>query len=299
MNPEEKIKIHFFYIVVILIMIITLVITDRWTGQGNFTEYLSNAATMTSLVLGLVAIFYSFISNDGLSKGLGNIISAADTISSSKEKLNEFLSQANQLKTASEENSMKLENISGEVQMNVSNLQSTLELLSSQTTSLHDVVTGIPQRFDELKESFSETAEEIRSSRANSSAQVYTNTNLTEGQVKYFLARSSVSGVALAYASILSCELKREMSLPDLKNVLEVTNTLYLHGYLVAMSAIGIINAQPVAGKIRVFSITRVHESLKSDVRAALYERIDASFKTARSKEEWKKRIIELEKFFT
>jgi len=67
-DKYEKIKIHFFYCILILVIAIIAIATDRWTAQKDFTAYLSNAATMTSLLLGLVAIFYSFISNDGLSK---------------------------------------------------------------------------------------------------------------------------------------------------------------------------------------------------------------------------------------
>ena len=40
---------------------------------------------MTSLVLALVAIFYSFIANDGLSKSLGNISAVANEVKESKE----------------------------------------------------------------------------------------------------------------------------------------------------------------------------------------------------------------------
>ncbi|MDZ4057086.1 MAG: hypothetical protein U1D69_08985, partial [Polynucleobacter sp.] len=59
----DRISLHFKYCVLILGMIIIAVATDRWTARQDFTTLLSNAATMTSLVLALVAIFYSFISN--------------------------------------------------------------------------------------------------------------------------------------------------------------------------------------------------------------------------------------------
>ena len=56
----EKLSLHFKYCGFIAVMVVVAIATERWSTSKDFTTYLSNAATMTSLLLGVVAIFYSF-----------------------------------------------------------------------------------------------------------------------------------------------------------------------------------------------------------------------------------------------
>ena len=74
--------------------LIIALITEKWSSKEGFTSYLSNAATLTSLLLGLVAIFYSFISNDSLSRGLGGITVVSKEIGEAREMIAGYLQQA-------------------------------------------------------------------------------------------------------------------------------------------------------------------------------------------------------------
>jgi hypothetical protein len=89
----ERLVLHFRYCGLIAVMIFIFVVTDRWTDKGDFTSYLSNAATMTSLILGVVAIFYSFISNDGMSRSLGSVNTVADEVRQVRGDIKEFAQQ--------------------------------------------------------------------------------------------------------------------------------------------------------------------------------------------------------------
>ncbi len=114
-TENEKLRIHFAYCVAILLLAIVAIATDRWSTQAKFTEYLSNAATMTSLMLGLVAIFYSFIANDGLSKSLGNINHVSQAVDESKREISEYLALTRTALAAGERNNEVMSAVSAEV----------------------------------------------------------------------------------------------------------------------------------------------------------------------------------------
>ena len=122
-NDAERIALHFKYCALILVMIIVAVATDRWTAQKDFTAYLSNAATMTSLVLGLVAIFYSFISNDSLSKSLGSITTVATEVRDAKAEISRYVDLSKQATGASADNAALLKDASESVGTSLSSLQ--------------------------------------------------------------------------------------------------------------------------------------------------------------------------------
>jgi len=106
-NDCERLQLHFYYCGLIAAMIVVFLISDRWTGQANFTAYLSNAATMTSLLLGVVAIFYSFISNDGMSRSLGSIHMVTDEVRQVRSDIKGFAQQINtSTETATENNKL-------------------------------------------------------------------------------------------------------------------------------------------------------------------------------------------------
>jgi GTP1/Obg family GTP-binding protein len=122
----EKLRLHFIYCAIILGLVIVAIATDRWTAQQNFTEYLSNAATMTSLVLGLVAIFYSFISNDGMSRSLGNINNVSSQVGQVRDEIADFVKLTEQATTATRSSAGQMQGLSDKVERDLAALTQTL-----------------------------------------------------------------------------------------------------------------------------------------------------------------------------
>ena len=87
-------KYNFAYITLILLVALLVVIAHKWTPQPRFTEYLSNAATLASLLLALVAIVYSFVSSESISKSLGQISLISRDVQASKDEVREFVGTA-------------------------------------------------------------------------------------------------------------------------------------------------------------------------------------------------------------
>ena len=83
--PENKcvnrtIKIHFGYVVSILVAIIIVLLTKKWAEIPNLANYLNFALGVASLVLAVVAIVYAFFANNSFNVTVSKLESAATTI---------------------------------------------------------------------------------------------------------------------------------------------------------------------------------------------------------------------------
>src|SRR5256885_13949970 len=84
---EEKYKIHAFYILTILIAVIIILLTIRWTGIPNLVEYITFALTLTSLVLAALAIIYAFYSNSSFSQNISTLNNVSRDVSDTAKEL--------------------------------------------------------------------------------------------------------------------------------------------------------------------------------------------------------------------
>ncbi len=94
---ERQIKLYWLVIVVILIISV-FVFIETSNSHANLVQYFSFAGSITSLVLGLIAIFYSIISSQESTKSFGKLNEAvvkiekgADTIQNASETINSRL----------------------------------------------------------------------------------------------------------------------------------------------------------------------------------------------------------------
>lgn len=80
-------KTHFYYIVGILVAFIVLLATFEWAGIKDLASYFTFAMTLTSLILAILAILYSFLSSSGLASYVSELRIISKGISSSTDKL--------------------------------------------------------------------------------------------------------------------------------------------------------------------------------------------------------------------
>lgn len=260
MNTEnEKLKLHFIYLVSILVFVLVIVSTGLWTNQEKFTEFLGNAATMTSLVLGLVAIFYSFISNDGLSKSLGNILLVSDEIRRFKDQISEFIIQAKDINENEGSNVKKLEEASASVATVVNELSGALSAITERTALLQESVAVLPSRFEQLENRFDEVSK--NNTVPNDTAS--TLNHWTSDDVKQFLERSSLSANLLTYACCIASRKKIEISPDKVAEVLGTNNKNFLHGFFWSMYACGLITRSSVRSKDRTYKINLISDELQ------------------------------------
>jgi len=70
---KKELKIHGFYIISILIAIIICLAAFQMGDNEKMIEYISFAATISSILLAVIAIIYSFYSNSAMSQSLGSL----------------------------------------------------------------------------------------------------------------------------------------------------------------------------------------------------------------------------------
>lgn len=94
---EKNIKVYWLVIIVVVIISVFVFIETSNTN-ANLVQYFSFAGSITSLVLGLIAIFYSIISNQESTTNFGKLKEAvtkieegATTIKSVSETINSRL----------------------------------------------------------------------------------------------------------------------------------------------------------------------------------------------------------------
>lgn len=86
---EEKYKIHGFYIISILVMIIIMLIAVEWSEVEGLIDYITFSLTLTSLILAVLAIVYSIISNTSFGKIIHNLNESSSNLKNTSQQIDE------------------------------------------------------------------------------------------------------------------------------------------------------------------------------------------------------------------
>lgn len=140
MKKPFRAHLHYRYWLLILGLFILFLTTEKWSDSQQFTTYLANAATLTSLMLGLSAIFYSYISNESLSVSLGMVSSISKSI---REVENNAISTLEESKTSNR------------------SLKSTTTDLSEAARSLGSTLTDLRDLADSLNATSSSLSDHV------------------------------------------------------------------------------------------------------------------------------------------
>ncbi len=250
---NSSIKIHFWYVAGILIGLLILVMTDRWTDKANFTVFLSNAATLTSLVLGVVAIFYSIMANADLSKSLGNISRVSEEVVATRSAMGDFIRESQSLVASGKSNAEALQAASSTVGKDIGHLEEVLETLRTESQQLRESVVPIPTRIDELAAKISGVMPQPAPVYP-AKEQPSVTSNIDKESL---LRRTSLVGIAALYGLALAHRRKQPFDCMAISEKVGFEAS-YLHGFAVALHSLGALHIKPVDGKPRSFEITKV-----------------------------------------
>ncbi|GAA0412702.1 hypothetical protein ACFOY5_04520 [Massilia aurea] len=244
-KEHNSLQIHFFYTVVILVGIILILATRNWTSLPGFTEYLSVAATITSLVLGVLAIIYSFVSSNSMNGSLGSIQASAQDISNIGTSLRTVVAGGQTLQDRAEKRNEELHLLIGE-------LRATIETVSNKTSEIAGRLDTFPSQFGELRDEVRKRAPVERV--LNGSEELRTMWNAEK--IKTFLAKSSL--LALVAMKALS-DAKQNKSYCDLKILFEKSlNFQYVYGTLICAQSAGILKYEFPDDKVLMFGKARL-----------------------------------------
>ncbi|RHX83624.1 hypothetical protein [Leptospira stimsonii] len=208
----KNITIHFYYTSGILLTIIIILLTIQLSTDSNTVNYISFGATLTSLFLGLIAIFYSIVSNSTLTNSLQllsnaslNMSSASTTIETNASHLKEVINQ--------------IPTIVGKVEAKVDQSNLLLQNISQKNDNKDLEVTSKGENTTSTKK-----------------------VEINEALSKQILSASSTYGLFSIYICYKSFTTKKAF---DLKELLKLGKHeslyLYFFGYTVAMGSIGVL----------------------------------------------------------
>jgi hypothetical protein len=103
------------------------------------------------LLLGLVAIFYSFISNDSLSRGLGGITIVSQEIGEAREKIASYLQQAEAANHALTSSKGSLDETKELIAADLKGLGELLNEVREESRGLMQIVNNIPKRLEKVE----------------------------------------------------------------------------------------------------------------------------------------------------
>jgi hypothetical protein len=195
-------SIHLYYIIGILVGVLILVSAIKFGGNEKLVEYVLFALAVTSLILTLVTIIYSFISSASLSNSLGSLMN----LSSNVEKSSKTIEQA-----------------SNELS----------EKISIIPTQIESVAKKVEMLGGELKELY------VRS-KAEEKGKIKPEM-LSDNIISNFVSTSSTYGLLILYAFSLSKEKDRPFNLDDLCKTAQMSID-YVFAYAVAVASFDVID---------------------------------------------------------
>jgi len=295
-SEKPRLVLHFFYCTVFLVFCLVLVATDRWTEKNNFTEYLTNAATMVSLVLGLVAIFYSFIANDGLSKSLGNISQVSSEVAQTKGEISEYLKLTREAVKAGEKSEETMRSVSSGVNATLSSLSAAMDAINTQTNKLHESMDALPTRFDKLETTIKETNRKLGEKGVAPSTTPPKADKSAIGNVTRFLEISSLSANLFTYACVLAHRRERQLSIRNFCDAVGLDLTNYFNGFRACMHATDLIDSVLVPDTTLIFTVKKVHPELSAETESYINAFIDRNFKDKPEvKASWRTKLVAVE----
>lgn len=222
-SETNTIKIHFRYVVLILVAIIIVILSCRLSDNQSFVDIVSFAGTLTSIILSVLAIFVTVLSNDSLSNLMERIRGLTDSI--------------NPLKIKVDESSEKMKNT-------IDELNKTNQELKDSSHSINIVIQNLEKNIcDQVKCIENKMDKLLSPSSDSTSTHHYMET--CELNVNYFVESTSFFGLQVLYCCALIEKSKKNLYLSDFCSKIGGSlndNAYYAWGFLVAAKSAGYID---------------------------------------------------------
>lgn len=248
-------KLHLCYICGICIFLIIELATYICIQSDHSVEiisYISFASTLSSLILSVVAIIYAIVSNNKGELQYGKIDSASSKIT---ESVSEFSKKSKELTKGLSDVLIKLDevkNISIETRdsvslMNRAGLSNPKDTQSDIKQSLSsDQTYGSIDRSDEGD--VDDKEDQIAEARNQASQ------DTIDRVVSGFVNTGSFVGNLSLLACVYSRDFNKPFSGSDIFPPSQQDNNMYIFGYIIASTSLGVVTAQSINDKFQVIS---------------------------------------------
>lgn len=254
-DNDKCVRIHLGYWIFMLLMSLIFVITARFTDARNFTSYIGNASVLISLVLGLVAIFYSFVSNNGLAQVVGTISQSSSSLQESRRSMDMILQSTVDATRVLNDSASSISKAS----------EMTLDSLEKLGDHLNDIKTDSAA-----------TRAEIAAIRDRVEAGVpkpMGNTHRpepTDAFVDNFLKWGTINANLLCYASVLAAESGKILVIKTFCDAIKRNVPSYSNGFLACMHACDLVTRESEGLSPQEYKITYCADALSRLTRAYL-----------------------------
>ena len=221
-DPDAKIqRLHTFYIAGILVFLVIELITSICMGNSGRDEilrYVSFAATVSSLIMSVVAIIFTIVYSSRGDEQYKKIDNASDKVSNS---LIEFTKRTQ------------------DIDSTVSLFKETSDLLTGKMEAIISELKDVKSMTEEIKDT-------TQSNQANSESGDFSWD--TEGKkhknvLEQFIYSGSFNGNCALYACVLSKDSGKRFSMSDIPDG-NPNAVNYRYGYIIAASALGLIDGE-------------------------------------------------------
>lgn len=195
-------KVSLLWVVAVLILIISGLVLILPNGKF-VVDYISFASSIASLILAVVAIFYSVVSSEGFYTSISEIKGVSKDIEGESLKLSS--------------NSEKLIKISDEIISNLSKIPSSFDELSGRFDG----------RFDELMSTVSKSGEKLEEGKSEKS-----------GQNHIFPSPPTLGAIITIYLVVIAFENGKKFNISEVFDDTKVIE--YVSGYLSCLSTFDI-----------------------------------------------------------
>ena len=273
---EEKIPVY-WAVIGGLVLIAIFDVTTKLGNKPDVIQYIGFAGTITSLVLGVIAIFYSIISNTRSSENIGELKGATKEISDGAKIVSSVADRIN--------NSLhSIEEISQNINKKFDDLPGHIDKVDSSVKELKELYeTNIQKSVS--KENDIELNKE----------------NISEEFVLNFIERSSFSGLQFLYAAVLAKKKGIKVDIIKLNEVTKVVEDWpyqYFHGYLVGCFCADIVITDNANEGIGVFKIVRINNIVEREIETAIRDRAEKVDSKAIYDTGWAKAIAAIEALY-
>ena len=244
----QKTKIHFWYIIAILVAIIICLIVSNFGNNIELVGYVSFAATIASIFLAVISIIYAFYSNSQLSQTLGKLDNSSQSLDNTAHSL--------------DSSSQKVGDIS--------------EQLSSEIQKLTETINSIPKSMKSVEKKVEETNSYIQTLYYNTGIKVESRESSKNINIPQLLLENSPSiGVVFSlYISYLSFKNKKIVKKDCNIEIIE-KNYVYFYACIDTFKALNVLKKNSEIKQDEGFFITELSKEAEKTVENYIWPDIN------------------------
>lgn len=273
-------RLHLGYICgicIFLIVELTTYICIQSDHSVEIVSYISFASTLSSLILSVVAIIYAIVSNNKGDVQYGKIDTASSKITDS---LSEFSKKSEELTQGLSDVLTKLDevkNISIETRDNIS--QMNRAGLNNPKDSQSDIKQSLSSdQVDNTTTDEMEKEDGIDVEKQVVEARNQASQDTIDRVVSGFVNKGSFVGNLSLLACVYSHDVNKPFNASDIFPPSSQDNNMYIFGYIIASTALGVVTAQNINGKFQVINYyDRVKSLLEENISAYISRTNDPS----------------------